>query len=412
MLYNPLRFPGTRKPSDHLKCAGHGGSIALKSESKTLCISFAQETGFCHCFVHLPHLFLLLQFAIRNSSPDSTLNRTSRHDKTLSMNIPSHHLCVQFNLGEFVRVDVAGGTRNRNLILHTDRGRWFVRERYAGYCEPERIQFDHECARYLADRGAPVVPPRSTRDGETFWCDGNTVWEVYPFVEGRPFRDGSRDDLIALGESLAFFHKIGCDFPLQFEKAAPRGETDPDRLRSRLDDLERADPEIGEAASLYRDALIKAGVDLPFDAYSQLPYTLIHGDLQPANVLVKDGRIAAFVDLDWCGRQTRIYDIGFILLCCCGHDAPFDGADIWSLTQSPRLDCDLMRDFLRAYQTAGVPLSAEEKTALVPQVILSWCEMRIDGAHKVPKDKRGEFLSREPVQFQRLIRQTLREAVG
>lgn len=328
------------------------------------------------------------------------------------MNIPAHRLCAQFNLGEFVRVDPAGGTRNRNYILHTDRGRWFVRERYAGYCEPERIRFDHECARYLADRGALVVPPRSTTDGDTCWRDGNTVWEVYPFVEGRPFRDGSREDLVALGKSLAVFHKIGSGFPLRFEKAAPRGETDPDRLLLRLDDLEREDPGIGEAAAVYRDALIRAGPDLPFEVYSQLPHTLIHGDLQPANILVKDGKIAAFVDLDWCGRQTRIYDIAFVLLCCCGHDTPFDGADIWSLTQPPRLDCDLMRNFLRAYEVAGVPLSLQEKSALVPQVILSWCEMRIDGAHKVAKDKRREFLSREPAQFEWLIRQTVREAVG
>ena len=71
-----------------------------------------------------------------------------------------------------------------------------------------------------------------------------------------------------------------------------------------------------------------------------------------------------------------------------------------------------MRNFLRAYEVAGVPLSLQEKSALVPQVILSWCEMRIDGAHKVAKDKRREFLSREPAQFEWLIRQTVREAVG
>jgi len=52
-------------------------------------------------------------------------------------------VCDAFALGPATCVTQLGGTRNRNFLLTTTSGKWFVRDRYAGYSGSERIAFDH-----------------------------------------------------------------------------------------------------------------------------------------------------------------------------------------------------------------------------------------------------------------------------
>jgi homoserine kinase type II len=306
-------------------------------------------------------------------------------------------LCAQFGLGRLRALGIAGGTRNANFLLTTDTGTWFARQRHPAYSEAERIRFDHAVERYMAERGVPVQQPRPTLAGAPWWDDNGTVWEVFPFVEGRHLRDGNAEDVAALGAAVGQWHQAGRDFPLRYEKAAPRGETDPERLMQRAETLAQESAETAEALVPYRQALERAARELPPERYAALPHTLIHGDIQPANVLMREGRVAAFVDLDWCAWQARLYDLCFVILvCCASHATPIDGGDIRSLTQTPFLNADVTAAFLRAYQDAAAPLTAEERAALRPQLALSWCHVRVDGAYKVPADERAAFLHRPP----------------
>lgn len=309
-------------------------------------------------------------------------------------------VCDYFHLGAPVLSHPAGGTCNRNWILQTDSGGWFARERFPGYCQEDRILFDHRAAAFWASRGLPVAPPKRAREGQTYLRDCDRVWEVYPLLSGRQLRDGDKTDILPLAETLAALHETGRGFDLRYEKAAARGETGPDRLLDRIAALQQASPEIEAALSPYRDAVTWASGALPDRNYKELPYTLIHGDLQPANILMKNRRVAGFVDLDWCMWLPRVYDLGFAILCCCAaHGSQYDGADIWSVTQTPHLEPSLTESFLERYQSAGDLLSRPEWAALLPQLVLAWCEMRIDGAFKVALDRRLEFLERDPKQI-------------
>ncbi len=307
------------------------------------------------------------------------------------------HLVPAYGLAPIVSNSVLGGTRNNNYRLETETATWFVRRRYSGYSEPDRIAFDHRTIRFLAERKAPVLLPHETQDGATWLMDGGRAWEVYPFQGGTHPAEGNAAHAAAVGDALGKFHAAGVDLPDRCDKLGPRGETDPLEL---LDIATRIDREsVGCTTVLrnYRRWVVEGTEELPTPRFAALPHTLVHGDIQPANILMKDGTVVAFVDLDWCAWRPRIYDLAFALLFCCStHESIIDGSDIWSLTQPLTLQETLVRAFLNSYERRVEPLDAGERHALVGQTILSWCHCRLAGALKVSAERRRAFLTRPP----------------
>ncbi|HTL29738.1 MAG TPA: phosphotransferase [Tepidisphaeraceae bacterium] len=300
-------------------------------------------------------------------------------------------VCAEYQLGEPLACNPLGGTRNRNFLLTTTTGKFVVRDRYVGYRDPARVAFDHHALTFLHERSVPVVAPLRSRGGETLWQQGERMWEVFPAVKGRQFRDADPDDIRALAKALAKFHLAGRDFDATKSprKLGPRGETDPRELFDLVAKLPSA------KVKRYQDWIKSA--ELCDQTFSCLPQTLIHGDVQPANILIDESHVTALVDLDWCDWRPRVYDLAFtILLCCATHETPIDGGDIWSLSQPPVVQADLARMFLETYEEQGWPLSPEENSALRPQIILSWCHVRLAGAMKVEPSRRAEFLARPP----------------
>ncbi|MCX5758299.1 MAG: phosphotransferase [Candidatus Hydrogenedentes bacterium] len=306
-------------------------------------------------------------------------------------------LVEAYGLGRMVGWVPLGGTRNRNFRVETASGTWLARKRYGAYASDEQIRFDHAVAAYLKAKGVATVCPRPLSTGMTFWKRGAEIWEVQPFVAGTQLREGHVKDIVALATALARFHESGETFLERYAKLGLRGETDPAQMRGKAGELEAASSECSRAVMQYLEWLDWAEALLPDDRFSALPCTLAHGDVQPANILVRDGCVAAFLDLDWCAWRPRIYDLGFALLfCCTTHDTPIDGGDICSLTQAPRVNPNTFRHFLDAYQKHTHPLTEDEREAMPAQIVLSWCHTRIMGAFKVPAPDRAAFLARPP----------------
>jgi Ser/Thr protein kinase RdoA (MazF antagonist) len=322
------------------------------------------------------------------------------------------NVSVYFGLGEPQACESLGGTRNRNYLLKTTRGKFVVRDRFAGYRDPARIAFDHAALAFLYARKVPVAPPIRGLSGDTFWLREDRLWEVFPAVAGRHFRNAATDDIRALSDALSAFHLAGREFEPQTaaQKLGPRGETDPAEL---LGIIHKLRPDAPGAVELYEQWTSAAAHNLSDAVFASLPHTLIHGDIQPANILIDEGRVTALVDLDWCDWRPRIYDLSFaILLCCATHESPIDGSDIWSLSQPPVVQRELARVFLEVYGNQGWPMSPPERSALRAQITLSWCHCRLAGAMKVPPERRHDFLDRSPYDLAALSRMASPEWMG
>jgi len=305
-------------------------------------------------------------------------------------------ICGAYRLGCFISASEAGGSRNTCYVFRTSTGRWFARRRHGSYCDEERVRFDHDVMFYLARSGVQVQPPLVSENGNTWWRDGQALWEVYEYIDGRNMRDGVERDAAFLGAALGNFHRAGNGFVLRYEKIGARGETDPEQLLLNARRLRLENPETGSVLEPYERLVVQAARDLPPDAYLALPHALVHGDVQPANVLMGKDGVRAFVDFDWCAWRPRIYDLAFAILCCCSsHEQPVGRGAIWALTQAPDFNAEATGNFMDAYEkSAKTTLSGEERKYLGPQVALTWCHVRIDGAFKVPGEERCDFLLR------------------
>lgn len=306
--------------------------------------------------------------------------------------------CHGFGLGKPSHARPLPGTRNLNFEVQTPMGRWVLRRRHPSYCAPERIAFDHAALRFLSERGVPVAAPQETGEVQTILRMEEHLWEAFPFFHGTPLAENDPDQIRELGRETAHFHRIGQGFPRRYSKLAGRAETDPAMLIELIDQLSCP------AAAAYRSWIEQAAGTLPDDLFLSLPHTLIHGDLQPANLLFLGQDLAAFLDLDWCGWLPRIYDLAYALLFCCSHhETPIDGGDIRSITQSPGFAPDAVNTFLEPYQREAGRLTPAERAALPSQVVLTWCHCRIAGAFKVPPEERESFLSRPPHRIEDLL---------
>lgn len=306
-------------------------------------------------------------------------------------------LCGAFDLGAPKAVRLLGGTRNMNYALDTDLGRWFLRKRHHAYCGEERMAFDNAALLFLYQREVAVPRIVVTGDGSPFFSCDDGVWQVFEWVAGRQLQEGNLGDMEALGIGLAKFHDAGRSFPDRMTKLGAREESDPEVILQQAASLEAGNDECSDILRRYRSWTVEAAATLPDHAYAALSATLVHGDIQPANILINDGHVAAFVDFDWCSWQPRIYDIAYALLfCCTSHATPIEGDDIWSLTQPPLFQHDAASAFVTAYDSSTEPLTQDERRALSAQLVLTWCQCRIAGALKVEPVHRRAFLERNP----------------
>jgi Ser/Thr protein kinase RdoA (MazF antagonist) len=154
------------------------------------------------------------------------------------------------------------------------------------------VAWEHLLLRFLGERVPETVVPVA---GPEVWEDGRTA-SLLPFVEGRALDRDTAEERRAAGELLGRLHRVGV------------GWDGPQRPgRSAIAELDLVandwwDLRIVDKPRALVDAYEEM-VDFLFDP-PPLVVGIVHGDIDPANLIVCDGAIAGVVDweyarLDW-----------------------------------------------------------------------------------------------------------------
>jgi Ser/Thr protein kinase RdoA (MazF antagonist) len=266
------------------------------------------------------------------------------------------------------------------------------------------VEFDHGFRRHLLARGVPTAAPIATKSGETWVLTESRAFELYPFVEGRPF-GGTRAELIETARALSHFHRAAAEYPargsynpipMQFAIAAPdvggsERMDDPEVMAAAFARLARHAPALGYAVEQARRLCSTYGASV----YGALPRWLIHGDYHPGNLLYLDSRrIVGIFDLDWACEHTRSRDLADGVYYFAGRRDEFDDSRIESMTEAVEPDMDSALLFLRTYNELA-RLEPEEVGAIPLALRARWLAERLEGSAKLPPERRVWFISRD-----------------
>lgn len=178
---------------------------------------------------------------------------------------------------------------------------------------PERaggIEAQCRILHHLRESGVPVAPPIPTDAGCSWVEDTGRVYTLSSYLPGGSFI--AEEDLERahrnIGRAIGDLHRALASYPdpIQsrtmdlstriFEETVPI-------VRAGLDPAERARFDAGLATA---EAEMRA-------AFAGLPVQHIHGDCHGANILLLDGEVSGFLDLDHLPMAPRIYDLAYML---------------------------------------------------------------------------------------------------
>ncbi len=299
------------------------------------------------------------------------------------------------------QVSPGSGTANASAVISLPAERLFLKRRNPRYARVDWVRFDQALLSHLVGRGLAVPVAVPSRSGEPWVADGGSIYELFRYIDGDSHRSGDPIELAAAGRTLARIHRASVDFEPRVAKPWPRFHDPRDLLEwlPELLDVAGAKAESAERLSALEQALALArrlAARLPDGRYWSLPSAIVHGDYHAGNLKFRDGRVVGVFDWDWSSSQPRMVDLADGLLFLCGRRrSPVVAGDIWSLTESFRIDRGRVRAFGLGYAGELSPTACELE-ALPDLMRCRWLYCRVDAAmRKVEPARRGEFVARE-----------------
>lgn len=265
--------------------------------------------------------------------------------------------------------------RTEVYSFETSDGRKYVIKNIGPASEEKliRYKFCHEVLRHLNDKNEPVSLPLTDKEGNDIHIHKGQLFVIRPYVRHEPCSDlkdrsALNDILYNLGGSLATLHKALEDFPDDKidEKVwrAPMNEEmmnwRSSQLLTYLDDTDRKRVE----------PVLNIIVPQMNDAFRELKEQLIHRDFHLGNILLKNKKVAAYIDTDHFSIGPRILDVGYFLNSLLKfHPEGFLEPEEW---------IGYIQPFLKGY-SAQITLVQIEKDALclaivsIPMGFVGWC---------------------------------------
>jgi len=326
-------------------------------------------------------------------------------------NVDPNTVLCEYEIGAVRNVTEAGGTAGKTWKVIASSGDYFMRLRGVRTSTEARLRFDHGLREHLIDRGVPTAAAVKTRAGGKWIRSSGRVYELYPFVVGRPFCPDSEREIASAAKALAGFHKAAADYrPSSAQKESIAQYTTlgfSNEVSYRMDDphLQIANMlRVRDLANSDRDRELVdrciTRVERSMQTYAGSEYDrltgwVIHGDYTPANLLFSpDGEVVGIFDFDWALPGARCRDVadGLYFFATCPREV--DSSDIWSLTDAADFDLDRCAIFMEAYQSVA-PLDSHEIDVIPWAFAGRWFSIRLEGMAKVHEDDRFRFFSRQ-----------------
>lgn len=209
-------------------------------------------------------------------------------------------ILAKYNLIPLQYEGIKDGILNTNYLISTAKGKFVLRvlEGHRSY-EAEKEELD-----FLLELNAviPCSVPCSTTDGEVLIKYNGKMMSLFYFVEGEKLTEINEHFLSEIGILLGKMHLFSKN-----KKLNRKTRIDEKYYFSKIDmkQIPITEEEKKILLSLYEKISM---ID-----FSSLPCGIIHNDIFPDNILIKDGTISGVIDFNDSTYAPFIFDLGIVI---------------------------------------------------------------------------------------------------
>ncbi len=194
-------------------------------------------------------------------------------------------------------------------LITTTGGERLVLKEVGACVEESRLESYYPVWVHLATCGIPVAVPFLSDAGSCFVPYQDHLYSLSPYLPAHT-RVGEKHGFAneSIGRAIGALHHA---------LASYEGEIDSWHLQLLPLVLEQVIPRLLNEGKVQEPARLEQTLSdcegTMRQAYTNLPEQYIHGDCHTGNLLVQDGQVVGFIDLDHLPWGPRIYDLGYLL---------------------------------------------------------------------------------------------------
>lgn len=204
--------------------------------------------------------------------------------------------------------------RHRKLVVNTGAGKFLVKTYKRDPYVLDALRFQHRLSEHLDKSSLPVARILRARNGRRIVEVDDWAIELQQFMDGAPMQVTS-ETLMVSAQALGRFHEVCRDFPRPERDARMwRFSEVPRAMFGQLFELARQQggkEDTDEHCNQIALFLHEASQELNWDRRNQFETGLIHGDWHGGNLIFKDGRLQAIVDLEFAGDGCFLEDLAY-----------------------------------------------------------------------------------------------------
>lgn len=265
-------------------------------------------------------------------------------------------ILAKYNLIPLHYEGIKDGILNTNYLVFTSKGKFVLRvlEGHRSYeAEKEELDFLLELNTII-----PCSVPCSTVDGEVLIKYNGRMMSLFYFIEGEKLTEINENFLTQIGRLLGKMHLFSKNKVLN--------------RKTRIDEkyyFSKINMEQVPITEEERKNLLSLYEKISMIDFSSLPCGVIHNDIFPDNIFVKDGVVSGIIDFNDSTFAPFIFDLGIVI-------------NYWIRINnfSPEIEKRYVEIFLNSYESVR-KLTPEEKSLLdmgILKMALAFIFLRIN----------------------------------
>ena len=249
------------------------------------------------------------------------------------------NLLKRYDIGDLISCKgIAEGVENSNYFIETDHNKYIL-TLFENRVDKEDLPFFFELLNHLKESGCPVPSFIADKEGTILQNIANKPACIIEFLSGVSITQPTVNIAHSMGDILADMH-----IALKNYQKSRKNNMAQNIWRKMADGCNENDIKAISPHLYHRiyDELSYLDKNWPH----HLPQSVIHGDLFPDNILLKDNIITGVIDFYFAATDIRDYDIAVTHAAWCFNN------------EDQKFDASISNALLNAYD-AKLPLNAE-----------------------------------------------------